>query len=358
MPIIYKYILKEMLKYFAIVMGAVVGIYLAVDFFEKIDSFIEADVPFSKAAFFFAFKVPLIISQIIPVCVLLSVLIIFCLMVKNNEIIALKSSGVGMYYMVRPVIALGFLFTLVLFFLSEVIVPVTVEKSNSIWLQDVKKKKAVVSQKKNIWIKGVNSIIHMDYYDPEKKTIFGITINRFDKEFRLIKRTDAKQAVYTEKTWVLFDIIDQNLTWGKEKTSVVFIDKREENLGFLPDDLQGVVKKSEEMSFNELSQYIQKIEAEGYDAGKYKIDLYAKIAFPFVCLIMSMVGSGIALKGTFGGSMPVKICIGIGLAFTYWIFYSFCVSLGYGQMLPPLISVWTANMVFFCLGGYFLFSSS
>ena len=358
MPIIYRYISKEMLKYFVIVMGAVVGIYLAVDFFEKIDNFIGADVPFAKAVIFFAFKVPFIISQIIPVCVLLSVLIVFCLMAKNNEIIALKSGGVSIYYMLRPVIALGFLFTLLLFFLSEAIVPVTIEKSNSIWLKDVKKKNAVISKKKNIWIKGVNSIMHMNYYDPVKKTIFGVTINRFDKDFRLIKRIDAKKAAYTEKTWILFDIIDQDIGYGKGKNRVVLIDKREENIGFLPEDLQRVIKKSEEMSFSELLRYINKIEAEGYDAGKYRIDLYAKTAFPFVCLIMSMVGSGIALKGNFGGSMPVKISVGIGMAFIYWIFYSFCVSLGYGSMLPPLISVWAANVVFFCLGGYFIFSST
>ena len=166
----------------------------------------------SKLVIFFVFKVPFIISQILPVCVLLSVLIVFCLMAKNNEIIALKSGGVSISYMLRPVIALGILFTLFLFFLSEAVVPVTVEKSNSIWLKDVKKKNAVISKKKNIWIKGVNSIMHMNYYDPAKQIIFGITINRFDKKFSLIKRTDAKRAVYTGKKWLLFDIIDQDLT--------------------------------------------------------------------------------------------------------------------------------------------------
>lgn len=358
MPVIYKYVSGEMLKYIGIVMGAVAGIYLAVDFFEKIDNFLDADVPFFKMVFFFVFKMPFVVSQMLPVCVLLAVLIVFCLMVKNNEIVALKSSGVSIYYILRPVIVLGVFFTFLLIFLSEVLVPVTVEKSNRIWLKDVKKKNAVVSKKKNIWIKGERSITHMNYYDPAKKTVFGITINRFGKDFRLIKRIDAKKAVYTKKAWVLFDIIDQDLSRKKGESRVVLIEKREESLGFFPEDLQRVIKKSEEMSFAELYNYIHKIEAEGYDAGTYRIDLYAKIAFPFVCIIMCLVGSGIALNQNFGESMPVKISIGIGVAFTYWIFYSFCVSLGYGEMLPPLVSVWAANIIFFCLGGYFLISSS
>ncbi|MBW1841901.1 MAG: LptF/LptG family permease, partial [Deltaproteobacteria bacterium] len=36
--------------------------------------------------------------------------------------------------------------------------------------------------------------------------------------------------------------------------------------------------------------------------------------------------------------------------FLYWIFYSFCLSLGKGEMLPPVIAAWTANLVFFCVG--------
>jgi len=358
MPIIYRYVSKEMIKYFGIVMGSVTGIYLLVDFFEKIDNFLEADLAFSKGLFFFIFKSPFIVSQVLPVCVLLSVLIVFCLMVKNNEIVALKSCGVSIYYIMKPVIALGVFFTFLLVFLAEAVVPVTVEKSNRIWLKDVRKKNAVVSNKKNIWIKGERFIAHINYYDPAKKTVFGMTINRFDKNFMLVKRIDAKKAVFFEKTWLLFDIIDQELSREKREDRVELIDRREEDLGFFPEDLQRVIKKSEEMSFTQLYDYIKKVEAEGYDAGTYRVDLYAKTAFPFVCIIMCMVGSGIALKGSFGESIPVKISTGIGVAFIYWIFYSFCVSLGYGRMLPPLVAAWVANIIFLCLGGYLIISSA
>lgn len=52
MLIISKYLIREIFKYVGIVLAMVVGIYVAVDFFEKIDNFIEAGVPFSKAIVF------------------------------------------------------------------------------------------------------------------------------------------------------------------------------------------------------------------------------------------------------------------------------------------------------------------
>src|SRR3989339_1358889 len=123
MTIIHKYIIREVLKYLAIVLIMVVGIYIVVDFFEKIDDFLEAGLPFSKALIFFAYKTPFIIAQITPVGLLLAVLIVFGLMNKNNEIIALKSAGVSVYHLLKPMIALGLLMSFFMFFLSEAIVP-------------------------------------------------------------------------------------------------------------------------------------------------------------------------------------------------------------------------------------------
>ena len=87
-----------------------------------------------------------------------------------------------------------------------------------------------------------------------------------------------------------------------------------------------------------------------YDATNYKVDLYAKVAFPFVCIIMCIVGTGIALKEKKREGLALNIAYGIGIVFLYWIFYSFCVSLGYGEMLPPFIAAWTANLVFLSFG--------
>jgi lipopolysaccharide export system permease protein len=118
----------------------------------------------------------------------------------------------------------------------------------------------------------------------------------------------------------------------------------------LPEDIKRVVKKSEEMNILELLEYIKNIENEGYDASAYKVDMYTKLAFPFVCFVMCLVGTGVGGRGKIRESLAVSICFGIGIAFFFWIFYSFCLSLGYGEMLPPFVAAWSANFVFLCFG--------
>jgi len=70
-----------------------------------------------------------------------------------------------------------------------------------------------------------------------------------------------------------------------------------------------------------------------------------------------MIGTGLAARGTLREGMPVVIAYGIGTAFIYWIFYSFCLSLGYGEMLPPVIAAWTANLTFFSFGALTLLNA-
>ena len=104
MSIIYNYLNREIFKNFGIIVVVVVGIYVAVDFFEKIDDFMEAALPFSRAVTFFIYNIPFVVAQILPVGLFLSILIVFCLMSKSNEIIALRSSGISIYYLLWPLL--------------------------------------------------------------------------------------------------------------------------------------------------------------------------------------------------------------------------------------------------------------
>ena len=148
--------------------------------------------------------------------------------------------------------------------------------------------------------------------------------------------------------------MEQTLDEKDGRYRIRFYQDLPEPLDFKPEDLKRVVKKSEEMSFEELWRLVKKVEDEGYDATTLRVDFNAKFAFPLVCLILAIVGVGIALRGRIKEGLPVNIALGIGTAFLYWIFYSFCVSLGYGEMLPPLVAVWAANFVFLCFGIFLL----
>jgi len=99
------------------------------------------------------------------------------------------------------------------------------------------------------------------------------------------------------------------------------------------------------------------VEFEGYDATTYRVDLYAKSAYPFIGIIMGLIGVGLTARRQLTKGLPVSISLGIGIAFLYWVFQSLCLSFGYGEILPPAVAAWTANIVFLCGGGLLLLNA-
>jgi lipopolysaccharide export system permease protein len=351
MSIIGRYLVKETAKFFSVILVTVIFIFLAVDFFEKIDNFIEAGLPLFKILLFFQFRIPFVIAQMAPVGLLLSISIVVGLMNKNNELIALRSSGVSPFVVLRSILAIASACGVLLFILSDQIVPTTISKANRIWYGEVKKKSMVTTEEKNIWIKGYRSITHIRYYNQTSRMMSGVSLYFFDASFRLQRRIDAESGIFRDGKWILKEVMEQKRepNDGDDAYRIRFFPEREEPLEFLPEDLMRAAKKSEEMNFMELLAYIREVEYEGYDASHYRVDLQAKVAFPFVCLILALLAVGIGFKRKAREAISVSIAYGLGVTFLYWIFYSFCLSLGYGGMLPPFVAAWIANFVFFAL---------
>jgi lipopolysaccharide export system permease protein len=281
---------------------------------------------------------------------LMAILIAFGLMSKNNELIILNASGISIYALVRPVLMISAAAALLLFYLTEHVVPLTMQQSNAIKRNEIRKTTNVAVKEENIWIKGHRRITHIKYFDPSTQVIFGFTRYYFDSRFRLIRRIDAEKAEYQNKRWVLHQCMNQRLNPADNTYAVTLHETLTEDLEMLPSDFRQIVRKSNEMNFRQLLDYIHKVEAEGYAATVYRVDLDAKCAYPFVCIIMALVGVGLTARKRIDQGLPVSISYGIGIGFLYWVFHSFCVSLGYGGVLPPMVAAWTANFVFFCGG--------
>jgi lipopolysaccharide export system permease protein len=350
MTIVDKYLAREILKGLVVVLAVVVGLYVIVEFFNKADNFIEAGLPISRLIRYLQLKLPQIIAQITPVGLLLAVLITFGLMNKNNEIIALKSGGISVYYLLRPILTIAIFLAILLFSLSEIVVPITISRANIIWLMEVKNKPTLTSKQRNIWVKGRRAIYFIQYFNSQNQTISGVILNFFDNEFKLTRRVDAKTGVYVQGKWIFYDSMEQVLDAESASYNVRFHLQKAENVDFLPEDLMRVFKRSDEMNIAELFTYIREVESEGYDATTFRVDFHARFAYPVICLIVCLMATGIAVKRKSREGPSVNIGFGAALVFLYWVLHSFCLSLGYGGLLPPIISAWISNIIFSCYG--------
>jgi lipopolysaccharide export system permease protein len=348
MTIIDKYLTRESLKCLTIVLAVVVGLYIIVEFFNKVDNFMEAGLSIVRLIRYLQLKLPNIVVQIMPVAILLAVLIALGLMNKNNEIIALKCAGVSVYYLLRSVLTIAIFLSIFIFFLSEVVVPITISHANKIWLMEVKNLPTVSSRQKDIWLKGHRSIYFIQHFNPQNQSISGVILNFFDDKFRLIRRVDAHRGFYKQGKWIFYDSMEQVLDTDSQTYQVQFHPQITVDVDFLPEDLMHVFKRSEEMNIAELYRYIQEVEMDGYDATAFRVDFQARFAYPVLSIIVCIIGIGTAVKRKSREGPAVSIVFGVVVVFLYWVLHSFCLSLGYGGLLPPIVAAWISNIIFSC----------
>lgn len=355
MKIIYKYVINEYLKILFYALFAFIFIYLIVDFFERFDMFVKYKAGAGIIAKYFLFKIPLVIYQIIPVAVLLSTLLTIGILSKNNEITAMKSCGISVYKISVPLFLIALVITGLNFISSEYITPYTNTKVESIKNAVINKKPRYFVKQDKIWYTGKGLIYSIDFYDNNTNELHGITIFDFDDNFNLVKRTDAKRAVFEDNGWMLGDISTRNFSYKKGKLGMSEVKQTDKiKVSFIepPKTFKEVRKRTDEMSYNELKRLINKIKNEGYESTEYEVDLYAKLSIPFISVVMTIIGIPFALKRQRAGSIAVGIGLSIAIGFCYWIMLSFALSLGHAGVLPPIIAAWVSLIIFLFIGAY------
>lgn len=356
MRILALYVAREFLKLFAFLVVAFVSIFTLFDFIEKVDNFNEAGVPTSTMMSYFLLQVPEITSLMVPMAVLMATIITLGLMSKKNEILAIKSSGLSLMRYTLPIVLSALALALSVALINETILPGTKSRTNYIWEVLVEKRPAGLYHKEKFWYKGQGSIYQVGFYDPGSQTLSDVVYHRFDKDFNLVERVDGRRARYLGGKWVFFEGLRQRLMPDGGYSGEAF-DEKAIALPERPTDFSRLAKPSEEMSLAELGRYLEKIEQEGYDSRRQRVDLQAKLSFPFVCLIMALLGIPLALMKERGQFLAPAVVIGLGLALLYWVGFSYSKSVfGYSGVLPPVLAAWLPNAVF-ALGGLGLMTS-
>jgi len=345
MTILDRYILREFMKNFFMIIISLIALYLIVDFFERVRMFLSNHATVYQMLSYFCFTVPSILSQMLPVALLLGTLITFAILSKNSEVTAMKANGVSLYRLTIPFILFSCIICIASFLLNEFLTPYANQRAKHIKLVEVQKRKQLGSFKQNeIWYKGRDGIYNFSLFDAERGVLKGIRINYLDRSMNLTKRIDAREARWRDGTWQFRDLLITTFPAG-DFPVVERVQSRAIDLAEKPSDFMIAQKDTSEMGFFELRNYIRKIQSEGYDATQYLADMHGKFAFSLVNIILAILGISFSIRSERSGGVARSIGLGIVIGFSYWLLFAFSISLGRSGTLPPLLAAWTANMI-------------
>jgi lipopolysaccharide export system permease protein len=325
-------------------------LFILIDFIERSRHLFKHGANFGAIFLYYLFKSPNILFLMLPVAVLLGTLLTLTVLSKHSEIVAIKAGGIPVIRAVLPILVMAGLISGGGFLINETLAPASNLKAEYIYKTAIKKQTWKVKYKKrNVWYKAKNAIYKFDLFVPEQGKMDGIAVYRFDDQFHLIERIEAEKAQYYNDRWHMLNGVRRVLIKGQPAASTGF-EEMTVDIPETPADLKVYQKKTEQMNYRELKQYVARLEQEGYDATMYRVDMHAKLSFPLVSIIMAILGIPFAIRHGRQGGMAAGFGIGVVLGVVYWIALSIMLALGHSGALGPIVSAWGSHALFGIIG--------
>jgi LPS export ABC transporter permease LptG/LPS export ABC transporter permease LptF len=361
------YVLRTFLTNLLLILASFLVLTIVFTFFELISDIVHNKIHMLTVGEYLINQVPSLLYLVTPLSVLLGVLVTFGLMQKSNEITAMKATGISIYRAVVPILALSLGVAGGLFLLDQWYVPYANKRVETLKNLIKGRPAQTYSRPDRKWIFGQTSkkhgseaqnrkIYYYEFYEPDRNVFGNISSFELDPHtFQISKRIFAARAHWSDdlQKWVFEKGWERSFDGDTVTQYQPFEVNTFAELNEPPNYFKKEVRQSQEMSYEELRNYIRDLQQAGFDVVRLKVALQKKIAFPLITLVMAVLAVPFALsmgrKGALSGIATALI-----IAVVYWVTSSLFEAMGNVNQLPPLIAAWAPDVIFGLTGGYLI----
>ncbi len=339
------YIIRKFLTTFFFSILLFIAISIVIDITEKIDDFIDNEVPFKVLFFeYYLSFIPYIGVMLSPLFIFIAVIFFTSKMAYKSEIIAILSSGISFYRMLVPYFLTAAFLVILLLYCNHWLVPIANKKRIS--FEKTYVRKFFKTYFKNVHLQiDPESFIYLESYNSKDTSGFKFTLEKFNNN-KLLYKTNAKKIKWdnTHQQWQLNEYIARtfdstNIKYDTGDTTLI-------TLAIKPGDFEKEVQVKDEMTYTELNTFIAQERLRGAENIEfYLLEKYKRTASPFSVFILTLIGVSIASRKVRGG-MGLHIASGIAISALFIVVQQFSSTFSTNANLPPIWGVWIPNIIF------------
>ena len=350
MIILRRYCLRELIYPFLMSLVLVTFIFMVGNLFNLADLLVNKGVNIFDVLRLIFLMIPSLFGFILPTAALTSVLLVFGNFAQNNEITAIKASGVHLFRLLIPVIAVAFLMSFFSLFLIDQVQPRSEYESRQLFRHLVAKRPVAylepgrfikdfegytfwINQIKGNRLEGITVFQFQE--GKATRTIiaeWGEIVSASDQQslaLRLYNGTsdepnpDDPSVLYklNFKTFLL-----ANITTGKQRG--------------------GVGKKEKEMTIDELIYRLKDNEIKQAPKKRREVEaeIHKKISFSFATVAFVLIGLPVAIISRRGEAV-VSFSVAITVVAVYYVLFVWGRTMAINGYLPSWIALWMPNVV-------------
>ncbi len=348
--ILHKYILKELFQFFAISIITFTFILLVTKVFTFADLIINKGVAPSAIGLLILYTLPYSFVFTLPISTLLAVLLTFLRLTHDNEMTAIKASGISLYQVLPPVFVLTVFAYLCASYMTIYAMPMGKRAFNEL-VYSVAHERAYAGIKPRYFNDDFkNIVLYANEIDISGKFLQDIFISD-KRDPRLSNTIVAKKGIIVsnpEQKRLALKLIDGSIHYdSKDMTTsdTIWFSKYELSL-----DLQQLVKnqkergiRESEMSIAELIAKLKSYKSTDIKYNLYLTELHKKFALPLSCIILGLIAVPLGMQTKVSGS-PGGISFGLGIFLLYYILFAAGKSFDDSGIYPPALGIWFPNI--------------
>ncbi|HXX71514.1 MAG TPA: LptF/LptG family permease [Candidatus Acidoferrum sp.] len=352
------YLLQQFFYFFLILLTGFVLIFDAFTLFDLLADIARNHISTLTVLNYFRYLVPLMVYQLAPLATLVATLVTLAVLAKNNEVIALKASGISLYRLVLPLLLAGCLVSVGMFILDDTFLPYANQRQDALRNQIKGRPAQTYIEPAHQWIFGEKSkIYNYELFDPDRRFFGGLQVFELDPtSFQIRRRVYAARAVWepTENAWVLTGgWIRDFSSDGQVAHFQPFTATSLPELTEAPSYFRREVRQYYQMNWRQLGDYIASLRQAGFDTARLSVQWHRKFAFPLIAAVIVFLSAPFAfLVGTRGAIGGLALAVGVGII--YWSAAALFEAMGSIGQLPPLIAGWAPDAIFGFLAIYFI----
>jgi len=349
-----RYVIRLYLRIFALAFVGMLSLFYIATFIDLSDKLFKGQTNLPQLLTFFWYSTPQFVYYVMPIAALITALVTVGLLTRSSELIVMRACGISLYRSALPLVAIGALWSAILFGLGESILAEANREAqalNHVIRGGSARTFDVLNRQ---WVAGKDgSLYNYLLFDPRQVEIDGLSVYRFAADrWDLSSRTFVSRARFVDGTWQgsggwerQFDAKDDVAIYRPFEREVVAIETADYFMTERPD--------AERMSYRQLRQYIAELQTSGFNVVPYVVALHRKVSFPFITVIMTLIAVPFAVTTGRRGAL-YGIGVGIVLALGYWLIFSVFAAIGTAGLVAPLLAAWAPNILFTASAAYLL----
>ena len=293
------------------------------------------------------FRVPQLLEKMMPFCILIGAMTCYLALSRRLELVVARAAGISAWQFIAPALASSIVLG---------IVATTAYNPISANLRELSKRMEAelfgstpgggIQDASGFWINQVNSegqaIINAARSEQQGVRLTGLTVFRFDPDFRFKERIEAREATLEEGRWLFKSARRYALDAPPVDQDSFFL-----TTSLTPAQVRNSFSTPETVSFWQLPSYIRSSESSGFATAGYRLQYHKLIAQPFLLAAMVMLAAAVSLRFFRFGGVQKMVLSGVGAGFLLYVLSKVTEDLSKAELMHPIAAAWLPV----CVGG-------